>query len=121
MSIAEIRGVKITFNNGSIHIENSYQITDDEEKVKLLKCIFDLCPDIKEYRTLKNMFTEWKAHNILFQHKYKQERTKDVDFEYKQNKLHRIGFKLITMFMREKKWEKKQLLIYMVINGKFVL
>lgn len=97
-----LRGVKVSFNKSSIHIENSYQITDDTEKAKIIKGIFMLCPQIKEYRTLENMLTEWKAHNILFQHKYQIARTKDVDFEFKQKKLHRIGFKIITLLFKEK-------------------
>lgn len=100
--IAEIYGVKVEFGNQCIHIVNSYQVKEDKEKIKILKGIFILHPEINDYRTLGDMLTEWKAHNILFQHKYKQERTKDVDFEYKQNKWHKIGFKLITIFMREK-------------------
>lgn len=100
--IAELSGVKITFGKQNVHIENSYQITDDNDKVKIIKGIFVLCPEIKDYRTIDNMLTEWKAHNILFQHKYKQARTKDVDFEYRQNKWHKIGFAILTAFIKEK-------------------
>lgn len=101
--VAELKGVKISFGKNCVHIENSYQVKDDNEKAKIIKGIFVLCPNIKEFRTLENMLTEWKAHNIMFQHKFKQDHTKDVDFEYKQNKLHGICFKLITVFFKEKK------------------
>lgn len=102
MSLVEYKGVKITFNNRSIHIDKSYKITDDVFKKEIIKVLFDLSPTLADYRTPKDMFTEWKAHNILFQHKYQQARTKDVDFEYEPTLIHRIGFKLIVLLLREK-------------------
>lgn len=100
--IGEYKGVHISFGKGVVQIENSYRITDDSFKREVIKAICDLDTNLSEYRTFQSLLTEWKAHNILFQHKYKMERTKDVDFEYKLSKLHKIGFWLIAHFMRER-------------------
>ena len=100
---AQFRGVAINFGKECVCIDKSYQITDDEEKRKIINAICDLRPEILETRTKDNLLTEWKAHNILWQLGYKQDHTAHVDFEYKQNKWHKLGFKLITMLLREKK------------------
>ncbi len=103
MSEAELNGVKIAFSSNSVHISNSYLITDDAKKEKIINGILILCPKMKDTRTMDDMIVEWKAHNILYQHKYKRKHTKDVDFEYKQSKLHKLAFKMVTIFLRERK------------------
>lgn len=97
-----IRGLTVIISKSNICIKNSFRVTDDEEKIKVIKEIFKRCPEIKEHRTWKNMLSEWKAHNILFQHKIKRNSTKDTDFEFKQKFIYKFGYWFISHLFKEK-------------------
>lgn len=94
--------MRIVVNAHSIHIENSFTITNDKEKLEVLNELFKEHPEIASSgRTVKNMFYEWKAHNILYQKNYEIERTKSVDFELNQKWWLKIAYWLIAHFGKE--------------------
>lgn len=100
--VTEIRGVDVVDFGTAVQVVNSYKVTDDEEKNKILDEMLALFPRLERCRSKKSLLIEWKAHNILFQHNYKRARTKDVDFECCLKKLQQFGFRLITILLREK-------------------
>ena len=97
-----LRGIEVTFSPTNIHIKNSYRITDDDEKRAIIKCLFKVNKKLEDVRTKEDIFNEWKAHNILFQHKFQQARTKDVDIEFNQKHFLKVGYWLIAHFLKEK-------------------
>jgi len=100
--VVTIRGVDVVDFGTAVQVVNSYKITDDEEKNKILDEMLDKFPRLARCRTKRSLLIEWKAHNILFQRNYHRARTKDVDFEFCPKKLQQFGFHLITMLLREK-------------------
>lgn len=100
--IGEIRGVQVVDFGTAVQVVNSYKITDDSEKEKIIDAMLDAFPRLARCRSKKSLLVEWKAHNILFQRNYQRARTKDVDFEFNPKKLQQFGFHLITLLLREK-------------------
>lgn len=89
-------------NDKCISIVDSYKVTNDEDKKYVIEDLLDAFPYFKEYRTVKSMIREWKAHNILFQHNIQPDRTKTTDMELKQNWFFKIGYFLISTLFKEK-------------------
>ena len=100
--VGVIRGVQVVDFGNAIQVVNSYKVTDDSEKEKIIDAMLNTFPRLGRCRSKKSLLVEWKAHNILFQHRYKTDRTKDVDFEFHTKKLQQFGFWLITLLLREK-------------------
>lgn len=100
--VGEIRGVQVVDFGNAIQVVNSYKVTDDSKKEEIIIAMLDAFPRLARCRSKKSLLVEWKAHNILFQHRYKTDRTKDVDFEFHTKKLQQIGYRLITLLLREK-------------------
>ena len=100
--VKTIRGVDVVDFGTAVQVVNSYKVTDDVEKNKILDEMLVSFPRLERCRSKKSLLIEWKAHNILFQHNYQRARTKDVDFEFCPKKLQQFGFRLITLLLREK-------------------
>lgn len=95
-------GLEITVNEHNVHIKDSYTVIDDFSKRLILTRIVEKCPFILEHRTINDMIVEWKAHNILHQHKYEEARTKDVDFELHQKWHRKVAYWFIAHIFKEK-------------------
>lgn len=94
--------VECILSENSVKIKNSYKITDDERKKSILGRLLVDFPYLKKQgRNIKNMFNEWKAHNILYQHNFKVNSVKDTDLEIKQKFIYKVGYFLISHFMKE--------------------
>lgn len=99
-----ILDIEIVVSEDNCQLKDSYKITDDDKKKEIIKSLIKTFPKIiSQNRTERNLFFEWKAHNILYQHNYEIKRTKSVDFEFNQSLKHRICFWLIAHLVKEKK------------------
>ena len=92
--------IEIIREEHNIQIKNSYLVIEDVDKNLILDTIIELFPNY--LRTKKSMLREWKSHNILYQKGYKQERTRDVDFEDKPKLIHTLIYFLISVLMKER-------------------
>ena len=92
-----INDLKITISNTNIHLHDSFKIKTKEEKLFILHEIINVFPKILEYRTIKSMLREWRAHNILYKLHILRESTKHTDIEFKQNFIFKIGYFLISL------------------------
>ena len=90
----------VTDNN--IHVFNSYLITDDRTKIVFINHLLETYETFAKMRNLKSLLKEWKAHNICYQHNWWRDRTRDVDFEFKQKVFHKIAFWFINLFFKER-------------------
>lgn len=92
-----INDLKITICSTNIRLHDSFKIKTKEEKLFILHEIVNVFPEILEYRTIKSMLREWKAHNILYKLHILRESTKDTDIEFKQKFIFKIGYFLISL------------------------
>ena len=79
----------------NIHIKDSYQITDKKDMKRILSYIFNKS-DYQYKRSMKSLINEWAAHNWLYYHNIKTERTKDVDLNENENFLRKLGYFIIS-------------------------
>ena len=91
-----------TATENNIHIYNSYLVTDDDIKWCYINEILEKEPALREHRTAKSLFYEWKAHNIFHQHGWWVDHTADVDFEFHQKWYFKVAYWLVAHLMREK-------------------
>lgn len=94
--------LKIKLTEEGISILNSYIIKDDADKKETIDELCFIFPQILEHRTKKDIFYEWKAHNILFNKNIQKKRTRDTDLEFNLKTFHRIVYRLICLIFKEK-------------------
>lgn len=90
--------VGVSYNN--ITIFDSYQIKSHRDMEGFL---YDILKDndIKEmlkHRSVKDMISEWRVHNLLFKLGIYKEKTKNVDFESYPNKYLKILYYIGSVF-----------------------
>lgn len=98
--IYEQGGIVIT--DKSVHIGNSYLFTNCNDKCRVLHFLFLENPELLKHRSANSYLNEWKAHNILHQKNFEEERTRSVDFELKQSLFLKFAYWLIATFGKEK-------------------
>lgn len=77
--------------NNNIKIVDSYKIHKLKTKNNIIEVILNYnktYPNNNWIRTKYSMKNEWIVHNILYIFNIKRERTKDVDFEYKEENIY---------------------------------
>lgn len=65
----------------NIHIKDSYQVTDNQVKLKILK---EINQQVQIQRPLNSQLIEWRAHNTLYRWGLFKSHTKDVDINEKE-------------------------------------
>lgn len=90
--------VTINISENVITIFDSYRISNDDEKRKI---IHDILSQMTFSRSEESLFDEWKAHNILYSWGWYVDRTKDVDFEANEALWKRIVYWLIALLFDE--------------------
>lgn len=78
----------------NIHIENSYTIRNVSTMKYVLKYIKKNAPSDYQVKQMKitPMILEWSAHNLLYRLNYQPERTKSVDLNVGESRMHKIGY-----------------------------
>lgn len=94
--------VECILKENVVTIKDSYKVSNDKHKKYILGRLLNEFPYIKKHnRNLKNMFNEWKSHNILYNRNFKVESTRDTDFELKQSLLYKIAYFFVAHLLRE--------------------
>lgn len=93
------------FNDLTITLENSYKAKNKKEIIKFIDLVinspyFDMIKDLGFTRTKKSLIREWAAHNFLYEHNYKRERTKDTDLDQNESLFRRIGYFFLSLFYK---------------------
>lgn len=100
------KDLKITFDltTLNIHIENSFK--KSKKEIRSIICdISNLAPfhalQVAGFdRSNRSMIREWCAHNFLYKHNYKRERTKDVDLNQNESLSRRLGYFFLSLFYK---------------------
>jgi hypothetical protein len=90
--------MEYSYNKNNIHIKNSYIMRNKENMHEYLEAIRKgafLNEGIEYKRSNKSWIREWCAHNWLYDHNIKIERTRDVDLNEDENFLKRFGYFMI--------------------------
>lgn len=99
-------GIEVIFTTGQnpcISIKNSYRVRGRAEIKSALACIRNM-PEYKTLlaagynRTAASEYSEWRAHNILYQLGYERDRTGSVDIAQNESKLRRIAYAVLSIF-----------------------
>ena len=87
----------ITYNESNIHIEDSYRINQKHLMRRILVDIVDKAAknDMFYKRSIESWINEWVAHNWLYKHSIKQDRTRSVDLNEDEKCWKRLGYFLI--------------------------
>lgn len=88
--------IKTTENSFTIY--DSYKIVDDELKKWFIEKILERYPYIRNKRTFKSIFNEWKLANCL----YKKTLHKDMTINLKQTIFSRIIISILSKLIKEK-------------------
>ena len=102
----KVNGINIvvSFFTGNIHIKDSYQVKNDEDK----KCLLDAVMNSNEYitgnysRTKTSYLREWKAHNVLYEWGVFPERTRSVDLNNDESLFRRICYFFLSKLEKTK-------------------
>lgn len=82
-------------------LENRIKILESwmmskEEFLKILDEIQELYPDHVAFkRTRRSMILEWEAHNLLYRLGIRKDKTADVDLDYPQPWIKRLGYGIL--------------------------
>ena len=90
--------MEYSYNKNNIHIKNSYIMRNKENMHEYLEAIRKgalINEGIEYKRSNKSWIREWCAHNWLYDHNIKVDRTKDVDLNEDENFLKRFGYFII--------------------------
>lgn len=81
----------------NIHIENSYTIRNVSTMKYVIRYIMENIPSDYPVKQMKMtpMVLEWFAHNLLYRLNYQPERTKSVDLNIGESRMHKIGYFLM--------------------------
>lgn len=81
----------------NIHIDNSYTIRNVSTMKYILRYIMENIPSDYPVKQMKMtpMILEWSAHNLLYRLNYQPERTKSVDLNIGESRMHKIGYFLL--------------------------
>lgn len=94
--------IEYTVNKYGVEIKNSYLVTDDRTKFVFLHYLLETVCELRDNRSYKSLFREWKAHNICYQHGWWKDRSRDTFFEFKHKLFPKIGFWFISTFLKER-------------------
>lgn len=96
--------LRVTYSKINVHVENSFLIKDDELKKKFLDLIImkGKLLGFEYKRTFDSWLREWKAHNTLYNWKYKRERTASVDLNEDESLIKRFLYVFLASFERVK-------------------
>lgn len=98
----EYMGITFQVSSNNIHVVKSCEVHNHDIKREFIRHLFEVVPNLDQHRTPKSMFREWKAHNVLHQYNISVERTRDVDFEFKQKWYYKLGYWFIATFFKER-------------------
>ncbi len=75
---------KRTSSDPNMQIQDSYQITKTKHQKEIAQLMlnYNIANPVEPawVRTLDSLVEEWKLHNFAYNIRYKQERTRDCDF-----------------------------------------
>lgn len=96
-----INGIEysVKASDDNINIKDSWLAKGKEEKMHIINEIKRLTNvKVLEARSMQSMLTEWKAHNVLYKWNIERARTADVDIDINPSLLHRICYKILSIF-----------------------
>lgn len=88
-------------SDDNISIIDSYKVTSDSDKEKIIENLLESFPWFKETRTCRDMLDEWRVHNYCYSINYQRNRTRNTDFELKQNIILKFMYWLISKFIKK--------------------
>ena len=94
------KGYKYTVSPNNIHLENSFRVHKDAFERELRK-MRERFPDslVWKHRSLKSLKREWAVHNALHALCIFRSRTADIDLNWPQGWIFRIGYALIGLIV----------------------
>ena len=92
--------VVIYDNEKSMKIFSSYKIEDKNQRNDIINILkdYEIKNNTKNSRSIESMRMEWFVHNLLYKLNYKTERTRDVDFENKEEETY--NKKVLSRFLK---------------------
>lgn len=93
--------VFVAINDNHFTIFDSYKVKNDTYKYLFLEQILTDFPKIAKMRKTKTLLKEWKVHNAFYNRGWLIKRTKDTDFEYKQNIFMRVAYSICSKLFKE--------------------
>lgn len=101
-SLRDLNGsdIMIYENEKSMKIFSSYRIKDKEYRNEILSILknYEDTHNKNCDRTIESMRMEWFIHNLLYNLNFKTERTRDVDFENREEELY--GNKVLSKILK---------------------
>lgn len=82
----------------NLKIIDSYKIKSIKEMKKILKEIKELHYCLSFKRSTFSLINEWRAHNFLYNLHIKRSSTKDVDLNYNESSIRKIGYTILSLF-----------------------
>ena len=93
--------MKIEVTKNNTHITDSYKVKNKGVMFSILmntRIKYSNNSDLAIHkRTLDSMVREWRAHNFLYEIKYKRERTKDVDLDINEPWYRKTGYFILSL------------------------
>lgn len=103
------KNITIYFNilkdgRSGIDILNGYEINDDCDKMMFLNAITNYCQYGIDFgkRSIYSLFTEWKAHNILYKKGIFKKRTKGTGLDKNERWYRRLFYRFVCFIFTEK-------------------
>jgi len=93
--------ILVAINDNHFTIFDSYKIKNDTYKFLFLEQILTDYPNIAKTRKTRTLLNEWKVHNAFYNRGWFIKRTKDTDFEYKQNWFLSLAYSLCSKLFKE--------------------
>lgn len=80
-----------------VKIVDSYKITDRSRMHEIIYAVQHDHPEIVFNRSHDCLVREWVAHNRLYKWRIRQSKTKDVDLEFVETKLHIFIYNILGL------------------------
>lgn len=95
--MAFIDTINYKVGKNTIQVKNSYTIRNVSTMKYVLKYIMEKVPSDHPVKQMKmtQMVLEWSAHNLLYKLHYKPDRTKSIDLNVSESRMHKIGYFLL--------------------------
>lgn len=107
MEETKIKGFKITFDNLTLTIENSYQLSDLNKMKSILKEALPKTIEYQTKRSISSFLNEWISKNILYKLHLFRKHTTNISFKNKIKKRYAIIYFLLSLFSKIKYGYKK--------------
>ena len=85
--------INITISSNSVHIQDSYKITDTSDILIICETFKTMYPQFK--RSAQSWKREWIAHNWLYNHNICTDKTKSVDLNENESIFRKIMYIII--------------------------